>query len=53
MAALREIIQPVGIGGWMQLGGVVVVGLATGLVAAALSAAQRGAQDLPVGEDQE
>ncbi len=53
MAALRAIIQPAGIAGWMQLGGVVVVGVATGLVAAALSAAQRGSQDLPVGEDPE
>jgi PAT family beta-lactamase induction signal transducer AmpG len=46
MAALREIGQPVGIGGWMRLGGVAVFGLATGLVTAALSAAQRGGEDL-------
>jgi hypothetical protein len=53
MAALREIIQPVGIGGWMQLGGVAVFGMAIGLVTAALSAAQRGGHDLPAGEDSE
>jgi len=53
MAALGEIIQPVGIGGWMQLGGVAVFGMATGLVTAALSAAQRGGEDLPVRENPE
>jgi PAT family beta-lactamase induction signal transducer AmpG len=53
MAALGEIIQPVGIGGWMQLGGVAVFGVATGLVTAALSAAQRGGEDLPVSENPE
>jgi MFS transporter, PAT family, beta-lactamase induction signal transducer AmpG len=53
ITALGEIIQPVGIGGWMQLGGLAVFGVATGLVTAALSAAQRGGQDLPVGEDPE
>jgi MFS transporter, PAT family, beta-lactamase induction signal transducer AmpG len=40
---LQEIIQPVGISGWMQLGGVVVFGMAAGLVTAALSAAMRQA----------
>ncbi len=53
LAALREIIQPVGIGAWMQLGGVAVFGMAIGLVTAALSAAQRGGHDLPAGEDSE
>jgi MFS transporter, PAT family, beta-lactamase induction signal transducer AmpG len=53
MAALRDIVQPVGIGGWMQLGGVAVLGLAAGLVTAALSAAQHGGQDLPVDEGPE
>ncbi len=46
-APLFEIILPVGIGGWMQLVGIAVFGMATGLVTAALSAAQRGGQDLP------
>jgi PAT family beta-lactamase induction signal transducer AmpG len=50
---LLKILQPVGIGEWLQLGGVAVFGLATGLVTAALSAAQRGGQALPVGEDVE
>ena len=53
MAALGEIIQPVGIGGWVQLAGVAVFGLATGLVTAALSAAQRGGAELPVSENPE
>jgi PAT family beta-lactamase induction signal transducer AmpG len=53
IAALGEIIQPVGIGGWMQLAGVAVFGLATGLVTAALSAAQRGGAELPVSENPE
>jgi len=53
MAALGEIIQPAGIGGWMQLGGVAVFGLATGLVTAALSAAQRGGEVRPVSENSE
>jgi hypothetical protein len=48
---LQDIMQPVGIGGWMQLSGVVVFGLAAGLVTAALSAARRGgdASGEPVG----
>jgi MFS transporter, PAT family, beta-lactamase induction signal transducer AmpG len=41
LAPLVEIFQPMAIGGWMQLGGIVMFGLATGLVTAALSAAQR------------
>jgi MFS transporter, PAT family, beta-lactamase induction signal transducer AmpG len=53
MAALGEIIQPVGIGGWLQLGGVALFGMASGLVTAALSAAQRGGYHLPAGEDAE
>jgi MFS transporter, PAT family, beta-lactamase induction signal transducer AmpG len=48
-APLLEILLPVGIGGWMQLVGIAVFGMATGLVTAALSAAQRGGQDLPAG----
>jgi MFS transporter, PAT family, beta-lactamase induction signal transducer AmpG len=51
IAPLLEILQPVGIGGWIQLGGVAVFGMATGLVTAALSAAQRGGEVLPAGED--
>jgi PAT family beta-lactamase induction signal transducer AmpG len=50
---LLEIFQPMAIGGWMQLAGIVVFGLATGLVAAALSAAQRGGQDVPMEEQPE
>src|SRR5919109_2006470 len=50
VAALQEIIQPVGISGWMQLGGVAVFGIAIGLVAAALSAAQHGGHDLSESE---
>jgi MFS transporter, PAT family, beta-lactamase induction signal transducer AmpG len=52
-APLREIILPMGIGGWMQLLGIAVFGMAAGLVTAALSAAQRGRGDLPVGEEAE
>jgi PAT family beta-lactamase induction signal transducer AmpG len=48
VAQLREVILPVGISGWMQLGGVAVFGMATGLVTAALAAAQRGGHDLAV-----
>jgi hypothetical protein len=48
---LYEIIQPAGINGWMQLAGVVVCGLAAGLVTAALSAVRRGSHDLTVSED--
>jgi MFS transporter, PAT family, beta-lactamase induction signal transducer AmpG len=51
MAALGEIIQPVGISAWMQLGGVVLFGLATGLVTAALSAARHGGEARPGSED--
>jgi hypothetical protein len=51
VAQLHEIIQPVGISGWMQLGGVTVFGMATGLVTAALAAAQRGGHDLAVSDD--
>jgi MFS transporter, PAT family, beta-lactamase induction signal transducer AmpG len=53
MAPLLGIIQPEGVGGWMQLGGIAVFGLVTGLVTAALSAAQRGGNDLAVGEEPE
>ncbi len=53
IAPLLEILQPVGIGGWLQLGGVTVFGMATGLVTAALAAAQRGNQDLSASEDAE
>jgi MFS transporter, PAT family, beta-lactamase induction signal transducer AmpG len=51
MAQLREILQPAGIGGWLQLGGVAVFGMAIGLVTAALSAARRSSHELPVSED--
>jgi PAT family beta-lactamase induction signal transducer AmpG len=51
--ALEEFMQPVGIGGWMQLGGVAVFGIASGLVTAALSAAQRGGADLSMSENRE
>jgi MFS transporter, PAT family, beta-lactamase induction signal transducer AmpG len=51
VAQLHEIIQPVGISGWMQLGGVAVFGMATGLLAAALAAAQRGGDDLSVSDE--
>jgi len=53
MAALREIVQPVGMGGWVQLGGVVVFGLATGIVTAALAAAQHGGDTLSASENRE
>jgi MFS transporter, PAT family, beta-lactamase induction signal transducer AmpG len=53
MAALGEIIRPVGIGGWVQLGGVAVFGLATGLVTAALAAAQHGSDAMSASEDRE
>jgi PAT family beta-lactamase induction signal transducer AmpG len=42
IAPLLDIIQPVGIGPWLQLVGIGVFGLAAGLVTAALSAARRG-----------
>jgi MFS transporter, PAT family, beta-lactamase induction signal transducer AmpG len=51
VAELQDIIQPVGISGWVQLGGVVVFGIAIGLVTAALSAAQHGGHDLSESED--
>ena len=53
VAQLREVIQPVGISGWMQLSGVAVFGMAIGLVTAALAAARRGGHDVPMGEDHE
>jgi MFS transporter, PAT family, beta-lactamase induction signal transducer AmpG len=46
IAPLLEIVQPVGIGAWMQCLGLVIFGLTTGLVTAALSAARRGGHDL-------
>jgi PAT family beta-lactamase induction signal transducer AmpG len=52
-APLREIILPVGMGGWMQLVGIAVFGMAVGLVTAALSAAQRGGEELAVGKEEE
>jgi PAT family beta-lactamase induction signal transducer AmpG len=53
VAELGGIVQPTEMNGWMQLGGVVVFGLATGLVTAALSAARRGGHDLAVDMDPE
>ena len=44
---LTEIILPTGIGGWMQLLGIAVFGLAFGLLIAALSAAQRSGYGFP------
>jgi PAT family beta-lactamase induction signal transducer AmpG len=52
-APLREIILPVGVGGWMQLVGIAVFGMTVGLVTAALSAAQRGRDDLPADKESE
>jgi MFS transporter, PAT family, beta-lactamase induction signal transducer AmpG len=52
-APLREIILPVGMGGWMQLVGIAVFGMAVGLVTAALSAAQHGGEELAVGKEEE
>jgi MFS transporter, PAT family, beta-lactamase induction signal transducer AmpG len=52
-ASLREIILPVGVSGWMQLVGIAVFGMAVGLVTAALSAAQRGRDDLSVDKESE
>jgi MFS transporter, PAT family, beta-lactamase induction signal transducer AmpG len=46
IAPLLEIIQPSGIGAWMQLLGLAIFALAMGLVTAALSAARRGGHDL-------
>jgi hypothetical protein len=43
----------VGIGGWMQLSGVTVFGVAIGLVTAALAAARRGGHDFPMSDDLE
>jgi hypothetical protein len=51
VAQLLQVIQPVGISGWMQLSGVAVFGMATGLVTAALTAARRGGHDFPMSED--
>jgi hypothetical protein len=53
VAHMREVIQPVGISGWMQLSGVAVFGLAIGLATAALAAARRGGHDFPMSEDPE
>jgi len=53
LTALGEIIRPAGIGGWVQLAGVTVFGLASGLVTAALSAAQRGGEIQPARENLE
>jgi MFS transporter, PAT family, beta-lactamase induction signal transducer AmpG len=53
MAPMREVIQPAGLSGWMQLSGVAVFGMAIGLVTAALSAARRGGHDLAPGQDPE
>jgi hypothetical protein len=53
VAQMREVSQPAGLGGWMQLGGVAVFGMAIGLVTAALSAARRGGRDLATGQDPE
>jgi PAT family beta-lactamase induction signal transducer AmpG len=53
VAQLREVIQPVGISGWMQLSGVLVFGIAIGLVTAALAAVRRGGDDTPLHEDHE
>ena len=47
IAPFVDIIQPVGIGPWLQLAGIAVFGLATGLVTAALSAARRGPKHSP------
>jgi PAT family beta-lactamase induction signal transducer AmpG len=52
-APLRDIIVPDGIGGWLQLAGITVFGMAAGLVTAALSAAQRGNRDLPTDREVE
>ena len=51
VAQLLAVVQPVGISGWMQLSGVAVFGMATGLVTAALAAARRGGHDFPMSED--
>ena len=53
VAQMREVIQPAGINGWMQLSGVAVFGMAIGLVTAALAAARRGGHDFPMSEDPE
>jgi PAT family beta-lactamase induction signal transducer AmpG len=53
VAQMREVMQPVGISGWMQLSGVAVFGMAIGLVTAALAAARRGGHDFPMSEDPE
>jgi hypothetical protein len=46
IAPLLEILQPSGIGAWMQLLGLVIFALTMGLVTAALSAARRGGDGL-------
>jgi PAT family beta-lactamase induction signal transducer AmpG len=53
LAALGELVQPVGIVGWIQLAGLLVLALASGLVTAALSAAQRGEPDLSTDDELE
>jgi hypothetical protein len=53
VAQLRAVIRPIGISGWMQLSGVMVFGMAIGLVTAALAAARRGGQDILGHQDHE
>jgi len=48
-----EILLPTGTGGWMQLLGIAVFGLASGLLVAALSAAQRSKDGLAAGGEVE
>jgi PAT family beta-lactamase induction signal transducer AmpG len=50
---LLEVVSPVGVGGWVQLFGLVVFSVGAGLVTAALSAAQRGWRDRSPGGDLE
>jgi PAT family beta-lactamase induction signal transducer AmpG len=53
IAPLLEIVQPSGIGAWMQLLGLVMFAMAMGLVTAALSAARRGGHELSAMDEAE
>jgi PAT family beta-lactamase induction signal transducer AmpG len=53
IAPLLEIVQPAGIGAWMQFLGLAIFGMAVGLVTAALSAVRRGRHELSDMEEAE
>jgi ABC-type lipoprotein release transport system permease subunit len=53
LTRLSAVILPANIAGWVQLSGVVVFGMAIGMVSAALAAARRGDHNAPAGGDRE